>query len=983
MKKNLSRVLSLLLILAMMVSVIPFALAEGTTPPEEQPIIGTATIEGETNLTLKNGSATTTLKAHADDPAEGYMVSSYKWTGNVNGGNELVTFTATEAKEYDVSVEITYKNAEDKTAVYTGSTKITVAPDASTVYAKSIQITPIDDMVIGATAPVTVTTDPAGLEYTWVVTGDAVQMVDEHTIKAVKEGSSQIIATAKDLDEDGHEVLNQITVKVTNGKITCDSIDVAMGATGKLTASVDGLSKEAQKTVKYTFTPGGDTGVEGDVNVVGVTGNVATVKGTNDGVAAVKVKAEYTLNGDKLTAETVAYVGVYDEHDASVTLKNSGKAFDFEDTNVFSSVEKDGYKYDKDDCEDQYSDLAHILVEDDASKLVIERYSASGSDTVGSFNTYSCAWGALSNMKFTPNGKSGTQIVYYTIYGPKDRVVAEGTLSITTGASAGDISYETSFDEDVTFSKTDFETFWKENKERSYGSLSYVTFDVDSDVPEYGELYTTTSKTSKVSKREDYSTTDLSKITYEPDKYEDDEEYTVSIPFTAWDSKDNYVDGVVTIEVGDGEGDITYETEKNKKVTFDEDDFEEFWDDVSERGDGDLDYVKFTASPKYGKLHPSASSTSSVYTSDKFYFDASSGQKDLNTVTYEPQSNKDDYTVEIPFTAYGEDDGEYKGVVVVKVGETANGDTISSRGVVFGTAKVTKALEDAYEDETDGELEYVTFELPDVETGKLYYDFDGILNSDLVDDDEKYYVDPGKNELDLDKVCFIPAAGTKGKVTIEYTAYGDEGEEEFELTFNVALKNKSVKFNDVKPGSYDWAADGIDFMYYEGVVKGTNSANTLYSPANNISRGDFMLMLYRAFLKDEYEDETVTENFSDVKKGTSDYSKETYQAVGIAKELGIAKGNGGKFNPTASITREEAMALIYRTLDEMDIELEYDSNKSTSSFTDYSKVSAWAKDAISDLIDHGIVVGSSGKISPKSNITRAEMAVILHRVLTY
>jgi len=35
------------------------------------------------------------------------------------------------------------------------------------------------------------------------------------------------------------------------------------------------------------------------------------------------------------------------------------------------------------------------------------------------------------------------------------------------------------------------------------------------------------------------------------------------------------------------------------------------------------------------------------------------------------------------------------------------------------------------------------------------------------------------------------------------------------------------------------------------------------------------------------------------------------------------------------------------------------------------------------LIDHGVVVGSNGKINPKSNITRAEMAVTLHRVLTY
>ena len=142
-------------------------------------------------------------------------------------------------------------------------------------------------------------------------------------------------------------------------------------------------------------------------------------------------------------------------------------------------------------------------------------------------------------------------------------------------------------------------------------------------------------------------------------------------------------------------------------------------------------------------------------------------------------------------------------------------------------------------------------------------------------------------------------------------------------------------------------------------------------------------MLYRAFLEEDYGNYNVTSNFPDVVKGTTSYSKETYQAVGVAKYLGIAQGSNGKYNPKAYITREEAMTLIYRTLDEVGYSMSYTVSTSTSSFSDYSSVSSYARAAIKDLIGHGVVIGTNGKIQPKSNITRAEMAVILHRVLTY
>jgi len=50
---------------------------------------------------------------------------------------------------------------------------------------------------------------------------------------------------------------------------------------------------------------------------------------------------------------------------------------------------------------------------------------------------------------------------------------------------------------------------------------------------------------------------------------------------------------------------------------------------------------------------------------------------------------------------------------------------------------------------------------------------------------------------------------------------------------------------------------------------------------------------------------------------------------------------------------------------------------------DYSKISSWATTAISNLVGHGVIKGNNDNIKPLDPISRAEMAAILHRVITY
>ena len=115
-----------------------------------------------------------------------------------------------------------------------------------------------------------------------------------------------------------------------------------------------------------------------------------------------------------------------------------------------------------------------------------------------------------------------------------------------------------------------------------------------------------------------------------------------------------------------------------------------------------------------------------------------------------------------------------------------------------------------------------------------------------------------------------PAGGSNetektGTSTDSGTAGGDSG--------TVAdSTGESVRFIDL--GNHAWAADSINALADEGIIKGT-TANT-YSPAKNITRADFAILLVRAFgLQSEN-----TENFTDVLD--TDY---------FASELAVARNS--------------------------------------------------------------------------------------------
>ncbi len=181
------------------------------------------------------------------------------------------------------------------------------------------------------------------------------------------------------------------------------------------------------------------------------------------------------------------------------------------------------------------------------------------------------------------------------------------------------------------------------------------------------------------------------------------------------------------------------------------------------------------------------------------------------------------------------------------------------------------------------------------------------------------------------------------------------------------LANGASKYFDDLATDHVWAIQAVDYLYEKSVITGTG--DRMFSPGANLKRGDFMIMLVKAFnLRADTRD-----NFADV-------PNDSYYAAAIAtaKALGIAKGDGTNFSPESSISRQDALAFIARTLSYIGRELPTDKGN-MNMFTDAESIADYAKEDITRLVQAGIITGSEGRINPDSPVTRAEMAIILYK----
>lgn len=190
-------------------------------------------------------------------------------------------------------------------------------------------------------------------------------------------------------------------------------------------------------------------------------------------------------------------------------------------------------------------------------------------------------------------------------------------------------------------------------------------------------------------------------------------------------------------------------------------------------------------------------------------------------------------------------------------------------------------------------------------------------------------------------------------------------------SLNVTLK-VGIPFEDVPEDAWYFAP--VADMYERRIMNGTSE--TIFSPSASLTRGQVVTMLWN------YEGHPAADSskkpFDDVDTG-----KYYAEAVAWAKKTGIISGyDDGSFGPADTITRQDLACILrnYARYKGLDISIsDADAYKACS---DYERVSAYAKSSIQWAYCNGLI-GSTGKLSPKNNITRAEAASMLQRFLLY
>ena len=188
-------------------------------------------------------------------------------------------------------------------------------------------------------------------------------------------------------------------------------------------------------------------------------------------------------------------------------------------------------------------------------------------------------------------------------------------------------------------------------------------------------------------------------------------------------------------------------------------------------------------------------------------------------------------------------------------------------------------------------------------------------------------------------------------------------------TFGIGYKADAPKFTDT---AGHWAKNDIDFVVSRGLFSGTSA--TTFAPDTSMTRGMFVTALGR--LAQVETNKYTSSKFADV-PATAYYAP----YVAWASQNGIVNGGtDGKFNPDASITREQ-MAVIMSNYAKT-IGFPVPKVHAENTFADSAKVSAYAKDAVKQMQMAGVLAGKSGNVfDPQGTATRAEVSAVLRRFI--
>ena len=939
MKRTFAKLLSLFVVLALVIAMVPAVFAVGETVSAEKNTLSVnesttvsvtdadghavsdvtlssapadiVSIDGMTIKALKVGSATITTKVTADDNTEqtlgSVQITVQSGVSAITPANETIEIDADNSATASLSVALTGAAAGDVLAVQSSDTTVVTAQAGN---------------ISNGSCTVALTAVKTGSATLTLSCGTATAQVAV-TVKA--SGTHTVTFEKQKLTvENGETAVN--TAKATAGdKLTYASSNTAVATVDASTGTVTGV---AAGTATITATVRNTSGV-----IVGTASYTVEV--------ADAYKIELSAAPSSLTAGSASTVS------ATVYQYMTDRGY----VPYQQSVELTWNAY-----KENVADLGGS-----DPRQAVKTTTSSGSSSVTLY-TYA-----------TGTSKTAVQVpvmVSVTIGGTTYQA---SPLSVTVSpASAPSFAVH----EEDYFDPDDFSEAVDGATGRYAGKLSAITIEGSNG----GSVYENGSRVSSSTKYYVSGARNklISSLYFRTSSTSTTNAYFTYIGYDA----DGDVIAAGKVTLGDESVDMEYSASFGGSVTFLESDFSKAF---SGKAGEKLDYVTFAMNRAtvvmnnktyslndgsnaaiFGWAYTTSKATTKLSSTDKCYYQASYTQLDLDEVTYVTGSYRTKYTVYLPYTAVGTSGSRYEGYTAITV---SGDDSITASGASMKTLGAADEILRAYPNAA-----YVMFKQPAVSEGRLLYNFRSVAaqNYTAVDysKDQFYLSGTSAKNLYLDSVFFLPAADCSTQIRLAFTVYGTSGTQlgSGELTVRVASKTASSVFSDVNARTCSWAANAVDFMNEYGLVKGTGTST--FGWKGNMTRGDFVLILYRnAGSPSVYG---VSNPFTDVKN--TDYY---YEAVLWAYRNNVVNGTSTTtFGPKGKITREQIASILWRLAGKPVY------SASLRSYTDYASVSDYAYDAMSWAVGSGYVKGSGAKLSPKNNATRAEVAVMLHRYLT-
>ncbi|MCI8524445.1 MAG: S-layer homology domain-containing protein [Oscillospiraceae bacterium] len=610
-----------------------------------------------------------------------------------------------------------------------------------------------------------------------------------------------------------------------------------------------------------------------------------------------------------------------------------------------------------------------------AEGVLYYNYSSNGTyDSRANTSTryYRTGSPGIGSLSFVPAANaSGTVTIPFTGYNQSGEQFT-GTLRIRVTGSGGfgEVTYTAQAGYPLSFEAADFN---EASLRATSNRLNYVRFEQPN--ANYGTLYynyrSASSTGTKVTESRQYTFSNgsysISNVSFVP---RSTFVGTVEVPFYGVDVDGVGFDGVVTIRVEDGgSADLRYSVASGGQVSFRASDF----NSASYAVTGDaLDYVRFTLpSSSRGTLYYGRSGSnngSRVSASTSYY--RSGSTRPLDSVSFEASASYTG-TFNIAFTGWSTGGRKFEGNVEIEV-KAPTASTIRYLGSALPIALRSADFSSASTSLLGRDLSYIRFtQLPAASQGQLLLGYSGpTAAATAVSAGTSYYLTKSPQ---LGQISFVPKAGYEGQVSIPFTGTDTAGKS-FSGVVEITLSNSFAGSSFTDLAGLAWAAPSVEYLYQYGIVSGIG--NSQYGPRLPIRRGDFVLMLTRAF---QLRGSGGTASFADV-PASSYYA----QAVATAKELGIVRGNENSlFQPAGSLTRQDAMVMIQRAMQAAGRSLPSGATSALYGFSDRGQLASYAQDAAAALVAAGVVQGGGdGLLRPRSSISRAEMAVILHRAIT-